>query len=221
VRRPAQHDGGGDDDRFSVGRSFFLCTTTAGARATGRLFAPDGAPAYDVEASRADGDRRRCRKRCCGGGRADELATAHTKHLRLVSIVIDGTMRYLLECVDGGGGGQGAGGGGGGGGGHRRCTLDEFIVAVLESLTSSHGLVWKQVASTVSCRGVSAFGGAPRQTCVDCSGRGAHVKPHVDIKAAAQGNGDYSAFVAASAAMADAMTEPSQLPCSPSSAMHA
>jgi len=113
------------------------------------------------------------------------------------------------------------GGGGGGGRGHRRRTLDEFIEAAPASLTSNHGLAWKQVASTVSCRGVGAFRGAPRRVCVDCSGRGGHVKPRGDIKAAAQGDGDYSAFVAASAAVADAMTEPSQLPCSPSSAMHA
>jgi len=140
--------------------------------------------------------------------------------MRLVSIVMDGTMRYQLERVDGGGGGQGAGkgggggGDGGGGGSHRRRTLDEFIAAVPASLTSNHGLAWKQVASIVSCRGVGAFGGAPRQACVDFSGRGANVKPRGDIKAAAQGDGDYSAFVAASAAVADAVTEPEQLPCS-------
>jgi len=58
-----------------------------------------------------------------------ELATAKTKHLRLVSIVMDGRIRYLLERVDGCGGGKGAGGGGGGGGGHRRRTLDELIAA--------------------------------------------------------------------------------------------
>jgi len=149
-----------------------------------------------------------------GAAALTELATAQTKHLRLVAIVMDGTIRYLLERVDGGGGGQGAGGGGGGGGGHLRRTLEEFIAAVPVSLTSNHGLAWKQVASTVSCRGVHAFGGAPQRACVDCSGRGAHVKPRGDIKAAAQGDGDYSAFVTASAAVADAVTEPSQLPCS-------
>jgi len=127
---------------------------------------------------------------------------------------MDGTMPYLLERVDGGGGEQGAGKGGGGGGGHLWGTLDEFIAAVPASLPSNHGLAWKQVASTVSCRDVHAFGGAPRWACVDCSVRGAQVKPRGDIKAAAQGDGDYSAFVAASAAVAVAVTEPSQLPCS-------
>jgi len=153
-----------------------------------------------------------------GAAALTELATAQTQHLRLVSIVIDGTMRYLLERVDGGGrqyaGGDGGGGDGGGGGGRRRRTLDEFIAAVPASLKSSHGLARKQVASTVSCDGVGAFGGARRQAFVDCSGKGAHFKPRGDIKAAAQGDGDYSVFVAAWVAVADAVTEPSQLPCS-------
>jgi len=89
-----------------------------------------------------------------------------------VSIVMEGTMRYLLGRVDGGGrqdaGGGGGGGEGGGGGGRRRRTLDEFIAAVPASLKSSHGLAWTQVASTVSCHGVGAFGGARRQAFVDC-----------------------------------------------------
>jgi len=143
-----------------------------------------------------------------GAAALTELATAQTQHLRLVSIVMDGTMRYLLEGVDGGGGGLGAGGDGGG-----RRTLDEFMAAVPASLTGSHGLAWKQVASTVSCRGVHAFDGAPRRACASCSGRRANVKPRGDVKAAT-GDGDYTAFVAASAAVAAAVTEPEQLPCS-------
>jgi len=142
-----------------------------------------------------------------GAAALTKLATAQTKHPRLVSIVMDGTMRYLVERVDGGG--TGAGGGGGG-----RSTLHEFMAAVPASLMGSHGPAWKQVASNVSCRGVHAFGGAPRRACVCCSGRVAHFKPRGDIKAAAQDDGDYSAFVAASAAVADAVTEPNQLPCS-------
>jgi len=143
-----------------------------------------------------------------GAAALTELATAQTQHLRLVSVVMDGTMPYLLERVDGGFGGLGAGGGGGG-----RRTLDDFMAAVPASLTGSHELAWKHVASTVSCRGVHAFGGAPRRACASISGRGAHAKQRGDVKAAT-GDGDYTAFVAASAAVAAAVTEPEQLPCS-------
>jgi len=135
-----------------------------------------------------------------------DLVTAQTQHLRLVSIVVDGTMRYLFERVDGGGLGAG-------GGGVDRRTLDEFMAAVPASLTGSNGLAWKQVASTVSCRGVHVFGGAPRPACVCCLGRAAHAKQHGDVKAAISA-GDYAAVVAASAAVAAAVTEPDQLPCS-------
>jgi len=140
-----------------------------------------------------------------GAAALTELATAQTQHLRLVSIVMDGTMRFLVERFDGGG--LGAGGGGG------RRILDEFMAAVPASLTGSHGLAWKQVASTVWCRGVHAFGGALRRACASCSGRGAHVKQRGDLKAATS-DGDYTAFDAASAAVAAAVTEPQQLPCS-------
>jgi len=119
---------------------------------------------------------------------------------------MDGRMWYLLERVDGGG--LGASGGGGG-----RRTLDEFITAVPASLTGSHGLALQQVASTVSRRGVHAIGGARRQVCASCSGRGAHAKQSGDVKAAT-GDDEYTAFVAASAAVAEAVTEPEQLPCS-------
>jgi len=71
----------------------------------------------------------------------------------------------------------------------------------------------KQAASTVSCRGVHAFDGASRRACVSCSGRRAHAKQREDVKAAT-GDGDYTAFVAASAAVAAAIIEPEQLPCS-------
>jgi len=73
-----------------------------------------------------------------GAAALTELATAQTQHVRLVTIVMDGTMRYLLDGVDGGGCGLGAGGGGGG-----RRTLDEFMAAVPAPLTGSHGLAWK------------------------------------------------------------------------------
>jgi len=143
-----------------------------------------------------------------GAAALTELETAQAQQLRLVFIVMDGTMRYLLERVDGGGGGLGAGGGGGG-----RRTLDEFMAAVPALLTGSYGLAWKEVASTVSCCGVHAFGGAPRRACASCSGRRANVKQRGDDKAAT-GDGDYTASVAASVAVAAAVTEPEQLPCS-------
>jgi len=140
-----------------------------------------------------------------GAAALTKLATAQTQHLRLVPVVMDGTMRYLFGRVDGGG--LSAGGGGG------RRTLDEFMAALPASLTGSHGLAWKQVASTVSCRGVRAFGGAPRRACASCSGRGAHVKQRGDVRAAT-GADDYTTFVAASAAVAADVTEPEHLPCS-------
>jgi len=67
-----------------------------------------------------------------GAAALTKLATAQTPHLRLVSIFMDCTMRFLFERVDGGG--LGAGGGGG-----SRRTLDEFTAAVRASLTSGHG----------------------------------------------------------------------------------
>jgi len=87
------------------------------------------------------------------------------------------------------------------------------MAAVRASLTGSHGPAWKQVASTVSCSGIHAFGCAPRRACVFCSGRGARAKQRGNVKAATS-VGDYTAFVAASATVAAVVTEPEQLPCS-------
>ena len=115
-------------------------------------------------------------------------------------------MRYLFERVDGGG--LGAGGGGG-----SRRTLDEFMAAERASLTGSHGPPCKQVVSTVSCRGVHAFGDAPWRASVCCSGRRVNAKQLGDFKAATSAVDD-TASVAASAAVTAAVTEPVQLPCS-------
>jgi len=205
VRRPVPHDGGGDDDGGRVGRPLLWCLAAAAPGPPAGCPPPTGRPPTTSAHRETEASAEAVTNAAAGAAALTELASAQTQQLRLVSIVMRGTMRYLVERVDGDG--QGAGGGGG------RRTLDEFMAAVPSPLTGSHGLSWKRVASTVSCRGVHAFGCAPRRACACCSGWGAHVKPRGHVKPAT-GDGDYTAFVAPSAAVAAAAKKRQQLPCS-------
>jgi len=85
--------------RLVPGRPADSLPPTGRPPATSSLRAPKGTAAAFASAA-------------AGAAALTELATAQKQHLRLISIVMDGTMQYLVELVDGGG--LGAGGGGGG-----------------------------------------------------------------------------------------------------------